>query len=169
MQPLKLIAAAVVPLQKFATGSPVNRELPLARLSTRDTKLPMPTVSELKGHLNTPGPNECMFYTGGSQEEASEYAEENGLKMLSDFDKDNWALPRADGQDYADDCPMNWDFQEALAPSARWDSSDQPIYFDVLSEAYTELCSSTVMLGLTPGGGIPIDSVWARIEFPVIQ
>lgn len=38
-----------------------------------------------------------------------------------------------------------------------------------MSQAFTELCSGTILLALPPSGVVPEDSVFARVEFPTLR
>lgn len=133
------------------------------------TKPPIPSVSELKTHLLTPERNDCMFFTGKTMVAAQAYADDNNKFLLGDLDKDGWAAPN-DKNEFSDDCPLSFKFQEPyLDEDVGWGQSDLDGYWDNMSQAFTEICSGTILLAIPPSAEIPPDSVFARIEWPTIR
>ena len=176
MQILLTIPTTLALLSSIS-GSPLRGNHHL-RFETRQlTNPPVPGVAELKTHLNVPDPDTCMFFTGGTYNAAQTYADNNGKKLLASLDKDGWAAttvdddaPDDDNGDYAADCPISDTVQIPLkAAGLGWGDTELDSYWDNMSQAFTEICSGTVLLGLPPSLEIPSDSVFARIEFPVIK
>lgn len=94
--------------------------------------------------------------------------------LLGDLDRDGWAAPNGqdeDGdRDYASDCPMSSAVQVPLREAGLgWGLPEIKQYWDNMSQAYTEICSGTVLLSVGISGTIPSDSVFSRIEWQVIQ
>ena len=153
----------------ISTGSPIG-ESSLSKVSKRADKPPIPSVAELKAHLHVPAPDTCMFFTGFTAEAASEYADANGKHVLADLDDDFWAAEDETTGDYASDCPLSFDFQEPhFATGTQWGDAEIASYWDNMSAAFTEICSGVILLGIPPSADIPSDSVFARIEWPIIR
>jgi hypothetical protein len=163
-------------LLPIASSFPLGVHSALDELSKRLDKPAVPSASDLLPRLRDPQEGRCLFYTGGTLTAASQYAEDNSLSILGDLDKDGWAAPSdrfpdEDGEDdYNPECPMSWAFQKNyLFAGAGWEEEDRNKYFDNLSGAFAQKCNGDILLAIPPSKEIPQDSVFYRVEWPVIK
>ena len=111
-----------------------------------------------------------MFFTGRTAQAAEDYADDHDKFVLANLDLDNWAAEDETTGDYASDCPLSFDFQEPFfATNTQWGQTEIDSYWDNMSAAFTEICSGVITLGIPPSANIPSDSVFARIEWPIIR
>jgi hypothetical protein len=148
----------------------------IEQLAKRLDKPPVPGASDLRAHLGDVPSGTCLFYTGGTLTAAQQYADDHDLYILADLDNDGWAAPSdkypdEEGEDdYNPECPMSWAFQKQYdAAGVGWGAEERDAYFDSLSEAFAQKCNGDVTLALPPSQQIPADSVFARVEWPVLQ
>ncbi|KAF2122508.1 hypothetical protein BDV96DRAFT_560918 [Lophiotrema nucula] len=163
-------------LLPIASSWPLNAFPHIEQIAKRLDKPPVPSASDLRPHLEDVPSGSCMFYTGGTLTAAQQYADAHDLFILADLDKDGWAAPSDDHKDedgeadYNPDCPMSWAFQKQyVAAGVGWEEADRDAYFDSLSEAFAQKCNGDIILALPPNSQIPQDSVFARVEWPVLQ
>jgi hypothetical protein len=163
-------------LLPIASSLPLDAHSTLVELSKRLDKPPVPGASDLRPHLIDIPEGRCLFYTGGTLDAASDYADKNDLFILGDLDKDGWAGPSDEYKDeegkddYNPQCPMSWAFQKQyVAAGVGWGKAERDQYFDNLSEAFAQKCNGDVYLALPPSRQIPEDSVFYRVEWPVLR
>lgn len=138
--------------------------------------IPMvPSAMELAPHIINLPHSTCLFYTGGTLDAADNYANLNDLFLLGDADSDGWAGPSPDypdefgEDDYNPACPMSWAFQKPYsAAGVGWGQAERDQYFDNLSEAFARKCTGEILLVVPPDETVPKDSVFYRIEWPII-
>ncbi|KAK7191768.1 hypothetical protein DPSP01_007197 [Paraphaeosphaeria sporulosa] len=169
-----IVSAFALLLFPLASSWPLDVVSTTEALAKRLDKPPVPGASDLRPHLEDVPSSSCMFYTGGTLAAAQQYADNNELFILADLDKDGWAATSQedeDGQpDYNVQCPMSWAFQEQYAMAGvGWGETERNEYFDNLSEAFAQKCNGDIVLALPPSRQIPEDSVFARVEWPVLQ
>jgi hypothetical protein len=153
-------------------GIPIDDEFALARRAPGPlSKPPVPSPSDLAPHLIVPGPDQCMFYTGGTWQAAQIYAKGNGRKILADLDKDGWATPSVTDSSgnkvYAPTCPLSMEYQSPYrAAGVGWDLSDVNAYWKSISEAMADICEGTVEVAFpNDSGKSPADSIFTTVEF----
>jgi hypothetical protein len=111
---------------------------------------PVPSVEECKTHFKiTPPSNGSVFYTGGTWQEATNFAHGSNPQkyiltdMLDSIQDSN--------------CP----------PYSTWTDAERAQFWDNASQAMAEL-SLDVTFVVMPPGFVDYSTVWARIEYPAL-